>query len=78
MNLRHLIAVIQIEFERYTGTLTVLRKIKIEFSDSELKNIKFSGRLKRYDDLEPLFDRLEYTRDVKFVVEKDHITIQGK
>lgn len=52
--------------------------IKIEFSDSELKNIKFSGRLKRYDDLEPLFDRLEYTRDVKFVVEKDHITIQGK
>ena len=33
MNLRHLIAVIQIEFERYTGTLTVLRKIKIEFSD---------------------------------------------
>lgn len=52
--------------------------IKIEFSQPELKNIKFSGRLKRYDDINPLFDMLEYTRDVKFIVGKDRITIKGK
>ena len=52
--------------------------IKIEFADPALKTIRFSGRLKRYDDLKPLFNMLEYTRDVTFVMDKDRITIQKK
>ena len=52
--------------------------IKIEFTDPELKTLKFSGRLKRYDDLKPLFDMLEYTRDVIFIMGNDRIIIQKK
>lgn len=52
--------------------------LKIEFADPELKTIRFSGRLKRYDDLKPLFNMLEYTRDIVFVMEKDRVMIQKK
>lgn len=52
--------------------------VKIEFATPELREIKFSGRLKRYDDLRPLFEMLEYTRDVRFIVGKDKIVIQSK
>lgn len=52
--------------------------VRIEFASPELKNVKFSGRLKRYDDFKALFDMLEYTRDVKFVTTNDRIIIQNK
>lgn len=52
--------------------------INIEFSTPEVKDIKFSGRLKRYDDLRPLFKMLEYTRDIRFIVGDDKIVIQKK
>ncbi len=52
--------------------------IKLEFAKSELKEIKFSGRLKRYDDLRPLFKMLEYTRDIRFIIREDKIIIQEK
>ena len=52
--------------------------IKLEFAKPELKELKFSGRLKRYDDLHSLFKMLEYTRDIKFIIEKDRIIIQSK
>ena len=52
--------------------------IKLEFAKPELKELKFSGRLKRYDDLHSLFKMLEYTRDIKFIIGKDKIIIQSK
>ena len=52
--------------------------IKIEFADSNLKKTKFSGRLKRYDDVKPLFEMLEYTRAVNFIFGNDRIIIQRK
>lgn len=52
--------------------------INIEFATPEVKDIKFSGRLKRYDDLRPLFKMLEYTRDIRFIVGDDKIVIQKK
>ncbi|WP_292265285.1 FecR domain-containing protein [Butyricimonas sp.] len=52
--------------------------VNIEFADSNLKEIKFSGRLKRYDDLLPLFKMLEYTRDIRFIVANERIIIQKK
>ena len=52
--------------------------VNIEFADSNLKEIKFSGRLKRYDDLLPLFKMLEYTRDIRFIVTNERIIIQKK
>ncbi|MCR9011117.1 FecR family protein [Gabonibacter chumensis] len=52
--------------------------VQIEFASPELKSIQFSGRLKRYEDIKSLFNMLEYTRDVKFIVKNDRIVIQRK
>ena len=52
--------------------------LNIEFADPKVKEIKFSGRLKRYEDLRPLFEMLEYTRDVNFIIAEDKIIIQKK
>ncbi|OKZ18697.1 MAG: hypothetical protein BHV81_06860 [Butyricimonas synergistica] len=52
--------------------------LNIEFADPAIKKIKFSGRLKRYEDLRPLFEMLEYTRDVNFIITEDKIIIQQK
>ena len=52
--------------------------IKIEFAQPELGELRFSGRLKRYDDVKSLFNTLEYTRDIKFVVMDDHVIIQKR
>lgn len=52
--------------------------VQIEFASPELKSIQFSGRLKRYEDVKSLFNMLEYTRDVKFIVKNDRIVIQRK
>lgn len=52
--------------------------LNIEFADPKVKEIKFSGRLKRYEDLRPLFEMLEYTRDVNFIIAEDKIIIQRK
>lgn len=52
--------------------------INIEFSTPDVKDIKFSGRLKRYDDLRPLFKMLEYTQDIRFIMGNGKIVIQKK
>jgi len=52
--------------------------LNIEFADPQVKEIKFSGRLKRYEDLRPLFKMLEYTRDINFIIVEDKIIIQKK
>lgn len=52
--------------------------LNIEFADPKIKEIKFSGRLKRYEDLRSLFKMLEYTRDIRFIIEKNKIIIRQK
>lgn len=52
--------------------------IRIEFATPELRGMKFSGRLKRYDNLEPLFRMLEYTQDLRFSIQNDKIVIRRK
>lgn len=52
--------------------------LNIEFADSKVKEIKFSGRLKRYEDLRSLFKMLEYTQDINFIMAEDRIIIQSK
>lgn len=52
--------------------------LNIEFADPKVKEIRFSGRLKRYEDLRPLFKMLEYTHDVNFIIIEDKIIIQRK
>ena len=52
--------------------------IPIDFESADLKRIKFSGRLQRYNSVEQLFKMLEYTQDVDFDITKYRITIRSK
>ena len=52
--------------------------VKVEFAEPSLRNLKFSGRLKRYEDVRLLFERLEYTKDVTFTYENGSYVIRGK
>lgn len=52
--------------------------IPIDFSSAELKKIKFSGRLQRYDSVEQLFKMLGYTQEVVFDMSDGRITIRDK
>lgn len=52
--------------------------IPIDFASAELKKIKFSGRLQRYDSAEELFKMLEYTQEIFFDVTKHRITIRNR
>jgi ferric-dicitrate binding protein FerR (iron transport regulator) len=52
--------------------------LRVAYRDEGVKGIKFSGSLKRYDDIVPLLKKLEYTRDVEFIIENNLITIKRK
>lgn len=52
--------------------------VKFSFTDSRLGDLRFSGRLKRYEDAAPLFKMLEYTEDIEFVWSKGSVLIRGK
>lgn len=50
---------------------------KVFFQNSSLKDIEFSGRIQRYEDVSRLFQKFEKTEDVSFV-HKDGIVVVGK
>lgn len=50
--------------------------IDIEIESPGVKKKRYSGRLRRYEDLEPLFKMLEYTRNIKFIKENDKIFVR--
>ena len=52
--------------------------VKAEFAEPALKDLKFSGRLKRYEEVDLLFERLEYTKDVTFTNEDGCYVSRGK
>ena len=51
--------------------------VDMEFADKQLESIALSGRLTRRDDLPLILERLEYTREVKFIRQDDKIVITG-
>ena len=52
--------------------------VQVKFAEPALKDLKFSGRLKRYEEVDLLFERLEYTKDVTFTNEDGCYVIRGK
>ena len=52
--------------------------VQIEFARPELRELRFSGRLKRYDSAETLFKMLDYVHNVTFTIEKGRIIIWQK
>ncbi len=52
--------------------------IPIDFASADLKKIKFSGRLQRYESAETLFEMLGYTQELSFDLTKHRVTIRRK
>ena len=50
--------------------------VNVRFANPLLENLRFSGRLRRYEDVSGLFEQLEYTGDVAFDVKGKNIVIR--
>ena len=50
--------------------------VDVRFANPLLENLRFSGRLRRYEDVSGLFEQLEYTGDVAFDVKGKNIVIR--
>ena len=50
--------------------------VDVRFANPLLENLRFSGRLRRYEDVSGLFEQLEYTGDVAFEVKGKNIVIR--
>ena len=50
--------------------------VDVRFANPLLENLRFSGRLRRYEDVSELFEQLEYTGDVAFDVKGKNIVIR--
>jgi ferric-dicitrate binding protein FerR (iron transport regulator) len=50
--------------------------VNVNYEDSSLKNLIFSGNLKRYENINKLLRVFEATRDVKFKIKENEITIR--
>ena len=52
--------------------------VGVDFEEPELKRLKFSGRLQRYETVADLVKMLEYTGDVVFEVKNDRILVRKR
>jgi hypothetical protein len=73
----------QFEFEEETleSILKSLERwynVTIEFSDDDIKQLRFSARLKRYDSIQGLLNRIEQTNKVHFSYRPDKILVNAK
>ena len=73
----------QFEFEEETleSILKSLERwynVTIEFSDDDIKQLRFSARLQRYDSIQGLLNRIEQTNKVHFSYQPDKILVNAK
>lgn len=73
----------QFEFEEETleSILKSLERwynVTIEFSDDDIKQLRFSARLQRYDSIQGLLNRIEQTNKVHFSYRPDKILVNAK
>ena len=73
----------QFEFEEETleSILKSLERwynVDIEFSDDDIKQLRFSARLQRYDSIQGLLNRIEQTNKVHFSYRPDKILVNAK
>ena len=52
--------------------------LEVSYIDQEVRTMEFGGRLKRYDDIGYLLEKMEETRDVKFTIKGKTIMIEAK
>lgn len=64
--------------ERIMVMLSRWYNLNVFFQNSDLKDMEFGGRLKRYEDITYLLKKMEETRDVKFEINGNTIIIKRK
>lgn len=64
--------------EEIMETLTLWYDLNVFYSNPEVKSLEFTGRLKRYDNVEGLFRKLEDTGLVEFTLKGNNVTINKK
>jgi ferric-dicitrate binding protein FerR (iron transport regulator) len=64
--------------EELMNTFARWYNLRVAYASESVKTIAFSGNLRRYDDVVPLLKKLEYTRDVEFIIEGNLVTIKKK
>jgi ferric-dicitrate binding protein FerR (iron transport regulator) len=52
--------------------------LEVSFENPRLRALEFTGSLKRYDDISFLLKRIEYTKDVEFVIRGRRVLVQDK
>lgn len=52
--------------------------VKVFYMNEECKNLRFTGGLKRYDNLERMLNMIEKTNDVRFVIKEHSIMVEKK
>ena len=59
-------------------TLSRWYNIQAFFVQPELKDIEFTGRLKRYEEVGQLFRKFEQTRNIRFERKGNSVVVSGK
>ena len=67
-----------IRLEDIMLTLSRWYDIAALFVQPELKEIEFTGRLRRYEEVEQLFRKFEQTRNIRFQRKGNSVIISGK
>lgn len=52
--------------------------LNVFYQNTDLKDLEFGGRLKRYEDINYLLKRMEETQDIEFIINGKTITIKRK
>ena len=68
----------QESLEKIMDVLAKWYNLNIFFQNSELKKMEFGGRLRRYEDINYLLEKMEETQDVQFIINGNTITIKRK
>lgn len=64
--------------EEIMSTLSLWYDLQIDYPNQTVKNLRFTGRLKRYDDAWELLKKIEETGAVRFTIDEKKISITSK
>ena len=59
-------------------TLSLWYDVAISYQQDSIKELVFTGQLRRFDNIMALLSKFEHTGNVQFIVENKHITIREK
>ena len=68
----------QASLEEMLNTLALWYNLEISYRQEELKKLRFSGQLKRYEDMIYLLNKIEETNEIRFNIQHNHITVEKK